>query len=294
MNLSQLHYFCILAHEEHYTRAAQMLSITQPSLSHAISQLEAELETKLFEKKGRNVVLTRYGKLFLPFAEASLKTLEEGISRLKEVNGSKQGSIKLAYIYAMGSEFAPKIVRKFMQTFPDYKIDFRFFVGTTNKILDGLKNDEFDLVFSSFKKGEPDIDFQKIGSQKLILALPPDHPLSVKDSIDLRETLNDPYIYFGESSGLRPTIDKMFEDISAYPKIFCEVEEDASMAGLVAQGFGIAVMPDIPLLKCFDIKTLDIHYPSYERSIYMATLKDHYLSPVAKAFIHFVTEECSC
>ena len=78
MNLSQLQYFKVLAQEEHYTRAAQMLSITQPSLSHAISQLEQELGTRLFEKKGRNVVLTRYGKMFLPYVEESLKVLNEG------------------------------------------------------------------------------------------------------------------------------------------------------------------------------------------------------------------------
>lgn len=52
MNLNQLHYFVTLAHIEHYTRAAEMLSITQPSLSHAISMLEQELETNLFEKEG--------------------------------------------------------------------------------------------------------------------------------------------------------------------------------------------------------------------------------------------------
>ena len=79
MNLSQLQYFRTLAKEEHYTRAAQILSITQPSLSHAIAQLEQELGTRLFEKKGRNVVLTRYGKIFLPYVEESLKVLEEGV-----------------------------------------------------------------------------------------------------------------------------------------------------------------------------------------------------------------------
>ena len=77
MNLNQLEYFRTLAHEEHYTRAAQMLSITQPSLSHAIAQLEQELGTRLFEKKGRNIVLTRYGKIFLPYVEDALKILDE-------------------------------------------------------------------------------------------------------------------------------------------------------------------------------------------------------------------------
>ena len=89
MNLSQLQYFRTLAKEEHYTRAAQILSITQPSLSHAIAQLEQELGTRLFEKKGRNVVLTRYGKIFLPYVEESLKVLEEGVHRTKALNGSK-------------------------------------------------------------------------------------------------------------------------------------------------------------------------------------------------------------
>ena len=96
MNLSQLQYFRTLAKEEHYTRAAQILSITQPSLSHAIAQLEQELGTRLFEKKGRNVVLTRYGKIFLPYVEESLKVLEEGVQRTKELNGSKEGMIHLA------------------------------------------------------------------------------------------------------------------------------------------------------------------------------------------------------
>ena len=142
MNLSQLQYFKVLAQEEHYTRAAQMLSITQPSLSHAISQLEQELGTRLFEKKGRNVVLTRYGKMFLPYVEESLKVLNEGAQRIQEVNGSRHGIIHLAYIYTMGSEFVPKLVRKFLDAYPDYDIEFHFTVGTTGEIIDGLKDDK--------------------------------------------------------------------------------------------------------------------------------------------------------
>jgi len=279
MNLSQLQYFKVLAQEEHYTRAAQMLSITQPSLSHAISQLEQELGTRLFEKKGRNVVLTRYGKMFLPYVEESLKVLNEGVQRIQEVNGSRHGIIHLAYIYTMGSEFAPKLVRKFLDAYPDYDIEFHFTVGTTGEIIDGLKDDKYDIVFSSYKDGEQDIDFKKIANQKLVLAVPMDHPLSIKDSVDLRDTIEYPQIYFEKGSGLRPVI------------VAFEMEEDSSMAGLVAQGFGIAVMPDIPILRSLSVKTLDIYNPPYERAVYLATLKQRYLSPVAKAFIRFVIEE---
>ena len=137
MNLNQLQYFKVLAQEEHYTRAAQILSITQPSLSHAIAQLEEELGTRLFEKKGRNIVLTRYGKLFLPYVEESLKVLEEGVQRTRELNGSKEGIIHLAYIYTMGSNFAGSSNYKI-----SYNVDLVFCIdctGSMSGLLDMVK-----------------------------------------------------------------------------------------------------------------------------------------------------------
>ena len=291
MNLNQLQYFKVLAQEEHYTRAAQMLSITQPSLSHAIAQLEEELGTRLFEKKGRNVVLTRYGRMFLPYVEESLKVLEEGVVRTKELNGSKRGEIHLAYIYTMGSSFTPKLVRRFLNAYPDYEIEFHFTVGATADLIEGLKEDRYDIIFSSYQDGEPDVEFHKIGDQKLVVAVPQDHPLAMKDSVDLLDTIEYPQIYFEKGSGVRPVIDQMFEQINRFPKVAFEMEEDASMAGLVAQGFGIAVMPDIPILKALHLKKLAINNPHYERSLYLATRKKHYLSPVAKSFIQFVLQE---
>ncbi|MEE0473273.1 MAG: LysR family transcriptional regulator [Holdemanella biformis] len=78
MNLNHLYYFKILAETEHYTQAANMLNITQPSLSHAISQLEDELNCYLFEKQGRNIRLTRYGKIFYEYVKKGLSEIELG------------------------------------------------------------------------------------------------------------------------------------------------------------------------------------------------------------------------
>ena len=72
MNLNQLTYFAVTARHQHFTRAAEELFISQPSLSYAISSLEEELGIRLFEKKGRNVVLTKYGRLFLGHVERAL------------------------------------------------------------------------------------------------------------------------------------------------------------------------------------------------------------------------------
>lgn len=291
MNLNQLHYFVVLAKEEHYTRAAQMLSITQPSLSHAIGLLEQELDTRLFEKRGRNVVLTRYGKEFLPYAREALQTLADGVKRTKALNGSREGEIYLAYMYTLGSSFAPRLVRGFLESYPDYKIKFHFTVGATKEMIEGLKNDRHDVVFSSYLEKEGEVEFHKIGNQKLVVVVPSGHPLAVQSSVALKDTITYPYIYFTRSSGLRPIIDRLFEKINVYPDIAFEMEEDSSMAGLVAQNFGIAVMPDIPILKTLPVKRLSIESPEYERAVYMAILKNHYLSPVAKAFVNYVKEE---
>ena len=79
MNLTHLRYFAELAHTHHYTRAAQNLCITQPSLSHAIFKMEEELGVPLFEKNGKNTVLTVFGEQFLRSVENSLKTLWRAI-----------------------------------------------------------------------------------------------------------------------------------------------------------------------------------------------------------------------
>ena len=82
MNLYHLRYFSTLAHIEHYTKAADILAITQPSLSYAISTLEEELGVKLFEKNGRNVTLTKYGKVFLKDVEEVLNRLDSSVNSL--------------------------------------------------------------------------------------------------------------------------------------------------------------------------------------------------------------------
>lgn len=92
MNLLHLRYFAKLVQTLHYTRAAEHLCIAQPSLSHAISQMEAELGVPLFEKVGKSIVLTHYGEQFLACAQQTLMTLDNGVDALQRV-GRGEGLI---------------------------------------------------------------------------------------------------------------------------------------------------------------------------------------------------------
>ena len=83
MNLDYLRYFVKLAQVGHYTRASEQLNISQPSLSHAVRQLEEELGVPLFERQGRNTQLTQFGEEFLDCAARTLATLDEGVTSLR-------------------------------------------------------------------------------------------------------------------------------------------------------------------------------------------------------------------
>ena len=96
MNLQWLYYFNTIAELEHYTRAAERLHVSQSNLSHAIKELEEELGAELFERKGRNIKLTKYGEIFQPYVQKTISSLEEGISTLKEYIDPNVGTIVLA------------------------------------------------------------------------------------------------------------------------------------------------------------------------------------------------------
>ena len=148
MNLYHLRYFATLAHLEHYTKAAEILSITQPSLSHAIASLEKELGVKLFEKEGRNVVLTKCGQAFLIDVEQALDMIDSSVNKL-QMTGRGEGRIDIVELRTLSSTVVPGFVKGFLDSMPDKKIDFYFHssTGLTSDMIQGLKDRKYDIAF---------------------------------------------------------------------------------------------------------------------------------------------------
>ena len=287
MNLFSLRYFVTLAHVQHYTRAAEQLCITQPSLSHAIAQLEQELGLPLFEKRGRNTTLTRFGEEFLVCAERTLATLDAGVESLRR-SARGEGLIRLGLLRTLGVEFVPRLAAGFLKANPGREIQFTFHTGVTRDLLDGLAARKFDLVFCSQSGEEHNLTAVPVQKQELVLITPKDHPLAGRGAVNLAETLPYPQIFFEPRSGVRPVVDRMFEQIGAVPRIAYETEEDQVIAGLVAQGFGIAVVPYMDLLLKLDLQILQITAPSHKRSLFMIHDSQIFLPPVAADFRQYV------
>lgn len=234
------------------------------------------------------MVLTKYGKIFKEYVDEAIHSLDTGVKKVQSMTGQTEGVVELAYIYTLGSGFVPRLVGDFLRTHEELKVKFRFTVGNTSEIIQGLKEDRFDIGFCSMAEREGEIGFTPVGREKLVVVVPKGHPLSYERAVDLEQAATYPQIFYTPNSGLRPVVDRMFEQAKLNPKIAYEIEEDGSMAGLVAENFGIAIMPEIPILSQLDVDVVPLRNQDQQRYIYMAQGKEKYHPPLVQKFAEYV------
>lgn len=294
MNIYNLRYFVTLARIRQYTKAAEELCITQPSLSHAISQMEKELGVRLFEKNGHKITLTQFGEEFLSYAEKTLDVLDDGIASIKR-SAMGNGTIRLGLVRPLGINYVPEMASAFIKKNPQLDIDFTFHTDVTGRLLDDMQLGKYDLLFCSKPSEEYHFSAEPVMKQRLVLITPKGHPLAKKKerNINLAETADYPYVCFDKNSGIRSIFDEMLKKSDTTVKIAYETEEDQVIAGLVANGFGIAVVPYMDILEKMSVEIFEIESPEYERSFYMVNDNSTYMSPVVEAFRNFVIENTS-
>ncbi|MBP1041748.1 LysR family transcriptional regulator [Vagococcus sp. BWB3-3] len=288
MNLRQLEYFKTLADLQHMTQTAELLNTTQPNLSHSMSELEKELEAKLFEKVGRNIRLTRYGKFFYKYVDNALKELANGEQALKELISPETGTVDLGFIYTAGSYLAPSLIKHFRALPNNQNIRFNLSQGNSFEMIDLLLSNEIDLAITSKIKNSEQLDYTILAEQEIVLVTPLDHPLASKDQLWLKETKNCDFVHFNQDSGLRPHVDQLLDEVHVVPNITVEVEEDHTMLGFVSQGFGVALMPRIQTINSYEVKVIKLKDDLIPRYIYLASLKGQELTAATLKFKHFI------
>ena len=184
----------------------------------------------------------------------------------------------------------PSLSAKFLAANPGKEIRFTFHTGVTQQLLDGLIAKQFDLVFCSQPPVDLGLTAIPISRQDLVLIVPRNHPLSSVHAVELADTLPYPQIFFSRDSGLRGIVDGLFAQIGGTPQIAYETEEDQVIAGLVAQGFGIAVVPYMEMLLRLDVKIIQISHPAWERNFYLVNDDRAYQTPAVRQFRQFVLD----
>ena len=287
MNMQQLYYFKKIAEVEHYTKAANLLYITQPCLSYAISELEKELGAPLFYKTGRNIKLTRYGEMFLIHVKNALSELDAGKTEIQELVSPNKGNVIISHISSMNAIYIPFLMRKFYENQAHKNITLDFQENPTKKIVENLKLRKVDIGFGS-KVEDEELEFFSVYDEDLVLIVGKNHPLSKQDEVELKETEQYEYIAYGEYTGIRSFIDKIFFKAGVTSKIVRELEDNTMITGMVSSGLGIAVVPRMFGHEYYNVKSLEIKDINSSRQMCMMWMKGAYLSPVVEKFIEFV------
>ena len=191
MNLAQLRYFSKLATIQHYTKAAEALSITQPALSNSIKQLEAELGIPLFEQVGRKVHLTKWGQEFNDYVVQGLDIIDKGIAVAHEHAGSLSGTVDIGTIYTIQADYLPELLYEYRERY-GVKVDVRMSQGLTRDLLDRVEEGSCDLCFASRMEGRPGLTFVPVAMQRLVVIVHEDSPLADLEKVSLEQLAGRP------------------------------------------------------------------------------------------------------
>ena len=304
MNLMHLRYFCKLAEIENYTVAAAELYISQPGLSGAIISLEKELGLKLFEKSGRNIKLTKYGKEFYKYINEALRVLDKGVSVMHEYSGNLSGKIEIGAIPTIQTSFLPELIGKFRNRCEN--IDIKVYEGHTKQIIDNLEDSLYDVGFCSYDVNHSDLGAVPVLSQKVVAIMNSDHPLADRESL----TFDDILQYRIYTYSLSQLIGNQFRELLASKKkdinwknIYFDYPNELLIAGLLSQDVSyankqletIGLIANVPYLENFkNLKIIPIEdVPEDFRKVYMIYNKNKFQTHAVELFMDFVEKEYS-
>lgn len=241
MNLSHLYYFKTLSETKNRRLTAQMLSITQPTLSQAISKLEAELEVALFEKSRSGVYLTDEGMAFYQYVATALKFLDNGVSFIRKKKTEQESGITIGAVFSAQNQDWSKILYEFRRkTNGNTKINI--IQSTTPDLLTKLKNGTIDVAFAGPIEIDPEIVFYPVWTQGVTLLVNRHHPLSQKSTISLTELTNQHLVSYDLQGPLGPSVASLIKDYDL--PIECLYSDEITLASIVSAN------PDILAIAC--------------------------------------------
>lgn len=287
MNLSQLYYYSKLSELEHFSKAAKELYITQPSLSHAIKSLETELGVQLFEREGRRMRLTPFGKEFAIYVKRGLREIDKGVELAQEFNGKLGGMVNVGAVLTVQGDFLPSLFHDFSENYGQ-EVKLNMFQGFSIPLVEGLENDKYDVVFAAAGERKPNLCYEHVLSHELVAVVNKNNPLAQRDSIGIPELSG----YNVHTYRLGTPIGEEVNDLLALYNLSAkhDCEDEVSLGGIVsAMPNDIALATLTISLKAFDhLRFLRIEeVPQDFHPIYMIYKRDAYRSCAAERFIQF-------
>ncbi len=231
MELRHLRYFIALAGSLSFTRAAERVHVTQPTLSHQIRQLEEEVGQPLFDRIGKRVVMTEAGEAFLAYATRALQEIDQGLGELKGKSVSVSGTVRIGATHTFNLSFIPECVALFLSRNATVQVMIEELPA--DAIATALDAGQLDFGVAYRPEQRSDLRFEPLFNEELVLAVADNHPLAGRRRIRMIELHREPLVLLPRTFSTRRLLDECFAAAGAEPKVVAEMNTIAAMLGLV-------------------------------------------------------------
>ncbi|MFE4107759.1 LysR family transcriptional regulator [Almyronema epifaneia] len=289
--LHQLKVFEATARHGSFTRAAEELYLTQPTVSIQVKQLTKAVGLPLFEQIGKRLFLTQAGQKLLETCQEIFEGLSQFEMAVADLKGMKQGQLRLAVI-TTAKYFVPRLLGPFCHRYPG--IDISLKVTNHQHIQERMANNEDDLYIISQPPEQPDLKIYPFLENPLVVLAPKSHPLVGQSKIPITALNDEPFIMREPGSGTRQAVQKLLETHKIDVKVRLELGSNEAIKQAIAGGLGISVLSQHTIISegtTGEFAILDVENFPIERHWYVAHLAGKQLSVVAESFLEYLMEE---
>lgn len=239
----KLKVFCTVAETKSFSKASEIIHLTQPAVSLLIQAIEETYETKLFDRASNTVTLTPAGVRLYKYAKEILNLYAAAEKNIGEITGFVKGSISVGASSTIGNYLLPGVIADFRKTHP--KIKVHLLVGNTKRVVELLTAGNIDIGLVEGDVARQKVIVDKLVTDELTLIVPPLHPLAKKRNISIFEITKEPVIFREEGSGTRQVTEKYLGKYSITPQnimISMVLGSTEAIKESVEHGMGIAIV----------------------------------------------------
>ncbi|QIL72937.1 LysR family transcriptional regulator [Diaphorobacter sp. HDW4B] len=293
MNIStrQIDAFLALAAQRNFTRAAAQCHLSQPAFSALIKALEDDLGVRLFDRSTRHVELTAEGTNFMESAQRIRSEVDLALSSMRDAATLRRGRVAIALLPSLAAGWLPDRLAEFHAQFPGIELEISDVLS--EPCIELVATGKADFALAAIRADTPDLQAEPFCSDDFHLVCPSHHPLakgSRKRPVTVEELVQWPFIHMARHSSVR-----QFLEAALHPqpmKSVMEVEQLATVMGMVRAGLGISAIPALTLFHFQQqgLVTRPLHWPELTRQIYLVRRRDRSLSVAAQAMYSLLME----
>jgi len=296
IDFRHLETFCRVAALKSFSRAADDLFLTQPTVSGHILFLERSLSLRLFDRTGREVRLTKAGEMFLGYASKILTVRKDLLNALSEFSQGIRGELSLGASTIPGEYLLPRLMGDFKREHPRFALSLK--ISDTKEIVQELLQGNIEFGLIGAKVDHPSLHYEKFEEDEIIVIAPSDHPLTRKRSAGFEDLLKEPWIIREEGSGTQMTVERVLRKKRKSLKDFnvaIEMGSTSSVKEGVKAKLGLAFISRRAVEEemnrnLFASITLEGLEP-ISRQIYIVSQRGKTVSPAGVEFLRFLKKK---